>query len=112
MPKKAIRLTHAQYEVVEWALDSMEDFWDEDNIEDADPEGIVPLPVVLPTLNNKALTVDISDVHYEVLDDLRYRIVEQMGAMRVEEFSWGEGNGQNVAGDNAWSRILAAHRGE
>ena len=99
---RAIKLTTAQHEAVEWALDAMQDYW-LDEIEEADPDGEVPRPVVLPALRGRAL--DIENVHGSVLADLKYRLTEQRNDLMEDLAPWGA---NNRAGRNAWGKIEKA----
>ena len=67
-------LTPAQAEWALWALDAMAEYW-ADEIDEADPNGAVPRPVVLPTLRGRRLT--LLGVHPDVMGDLHYRLIEQ-----------------------------------
>ena len=94
-----VRLTPAQFEAVEWALDAMLDYW-LDEVDEADPDGEVPRPVVLPTLKGK--TLDVENVHESVLHDLRYRLTEHRDDFMENWAPWGA---NNTAGWNAWKKI-------
>jgi hypothetical protein len=99
-----LTLTPRQADAVDWALDPMSEFWDDDNIDEVDPKGEIPRPVVLPELQGRAL--DITGVHGGVLHDLRYRIGEQLDDIEDDN-----GN-QNRAGWNAWEKIRGEMSGE
>ena len=94
-----IRVTAKQADAIEWALEVMEEYWD-DEADEADPEQVVPRPVALPRLTGR--TVDIADVHGSVLHDLRYRIVDQLGDIQDDNMQ------RNTAGENAWLRVRDA----
>ena len=97
-----IQLTAAQADAVDWAVEGLHDYW-LDEIEEADPDGEVPRPVVLPTLKGKSLS--IAGVHGSVLDDLMYRLKEQGDDVAGDYAPFGA---NNVAGRNAWKKVSSA----
>lgn len=78
---RTIRLSAAEFEVADWAIDPMEDYWEEKVR--AGEEAIVP---ALPELNRKGRTMRLFP-ESDVIEDFLYRLeiqYEDMGAAGPE----------------------------
>jgi len=71
----AFAVTRVEREILEWAMDAMEDFW----ASDPDDDGIEH---ELPRLDHGKLVLPDDD---DVIDDLLYRLEEQLSDMAEQE---------------------------
>lgn len=99
-----VKLTQAQVEQVQWALDPMMDFWCSESEAHA-RGGAVYDEWALPKLNG--LTLELSP-HDEINGDLCYRLEEQLPAMAQADGSMTAKNHAR-AGLNAAERIRKVH---
>lgn len=90
---------------IAWALDAMKDYWsDKGNIED---HGFSE-PPKLPEINGSKLNTD--GVPSEVMDDLKYRLTEQLQDMAENEDGDQKktARGAATAARSAWKKIAAS----
>ena len=83
MEYRRIPLTKLQAEIAAWALDPMDDFFDE-NIADGSAVGEKP---DMPVMDGATL---VMPMHLDVIDDFLYRVEGQMVEMAERADGWGE----------------------
>lgn len=95
-----IAFTPAQREMIEWAHGAMADFWQDAEEREAEGNAVVDAPIVMTRRGAKIARVR------GVLEDLKYRLTEQLPDV-VEEEEQQKRDGQIRAAQNAWDKIEA-----